>query len=245
MIRAPVALSLVMALAACATPLHLRPVPLAADGRALGQVFLGGWDGHRLEAFNDILVEPGKSPADELAQALSALSKHDYGVVYVETASLAPEMASAHALFCPTAVCLAVLERKGAEDVNGWGNTVAVFELTGPKSDIVGNIWIAGGEVRPPGPTSWPLMCRNKKDVPRYVHPDGGALYPVKAPNGAAGFALFGPNELPAAFHQDGFAAPSETICDRDLIDNPPPKVDPALIQGPPVPPAAATPKKK
>ena len=124
---------------------------------------------------------------------------------------------------------------------------MAVFELTGPKWDVVGNVWIAGPEVRPPGPTTWPLMCRTKKDRPRYVHPDGAAIYPVKAPTGADGFALFGPKELPAEFHETGFAAPSETICDRDLIDNPPPRVDPAPIQGPPVPgaPASAAPKKK
>ena len=250
---APVPLFLTLLLVGCATPLHLRPVALTGDGRELPALFLGGWDGHRLGVFDDSNVEPGVTRAEDLARALSYLSKEQYGVVYLESANLHPEVASAHGLFCAAPVCLVVLERNGGATFNTWGTTLAVFELNGSHRDVVGSVWMDGRAVRLPGPKSWPLLCRNKTDQPHNVHPDGGAIFPAKSGNGPDGFALFGPIDLPAEFHRSGFAAPSATLCDQEAVDQskePQPErpvvaPDPALMQTPAATPAAPQPEPK
>jgi hypothetical protein len=226
--RAPVALLLALLSAGCATPLHLRPVSLTGDGRTLPDLFLGGWDGRRLDLFDDSSVEPGISHLEDVARALSFLSAHEYGVVYIDKARLTPEEARPHGLFCDAPTCLAVLERRGADDFQNWGATLAIFEFGGPKGDIAGQVWIDGRLVRPPGPKKWSLMCRSPQDQPHFVHPDGGAVYPARPSPGGDQFALFGPSEAALDYKKNGFAAPSDTTCVVEPLvpDHPATKAD-------------------
>jgi hypothetical protein len=197
----------------------MRPVSLAGDGRTMQNLFMGGWDGHRLELVDDSAIEPGTTKAEDVAHELSLLSDHDYAVVYVESAKLTPDVASAHGIFCESPVCLVVLDRKGGENIASWGNALAVFELNHPNGDVAGRVWIDGRAVRPPGPTTWPIYCLNVKDTPHYLHPDGAAIFPARA-SSSGGFALFGPTEVPLHYHQDGFLAPAPNTCDQAVADD-------------------------
>jgi hypothetical protein len=227
-----------MVLAACA-PAHLRAVGLTGSGRELPDLFLGGWDGHRLGVFDDTAVEPGVTTRAQLEQALGKLSSSLYAVVYVEKAKLDAEAAK-HGLFCDAPMCLVVLEKKdGGGELSGWGATLAVFELKGPDDAPIGPVWLAGRTIRPPGPAKWERLCRSKSDAPRAIHPDGSALFPARAGLDGDGFALFGPAAEPAALKRDGFPAPSETLCDEEQVrrnaepqpERPKLKLDPSLLQ--------------
>lgn len=230
---------LLLATAACATPFHLRPVPLRSGGRSLQDLFLGGWDGHRLDVFNDTSVEPGTTRANDLAHTLSYLSEQEYAVAYVDKAALTAEEAGAHGLFCDAPACLVVLDRRGGDSWKSWGAALAIFELAGEHNDPIGAIWLDGRTVRPPGPKSWPLLCRTPADQPHFAHPDGNAYYPARPSPGGDAFALFGANEVTAALHASSFAAPSPTTCvvepPKDIAPPPPP----VPVVAPAPPPAA------
>lgn len=222
--------------AACA-PAHLRTVGVSGS-RELPELFLGGWDGRRLGAFDDSYLEPGVTPRAQLVDTVGRLSSSVYGAVWIEKAKLDPAFAAKHGLFCEASTCLAVLDRTDrGGGVDEWGLAVAVFELTGPEDGLVGPIWLAGRMVRPPGPMRWPLLCRGRDDRPRRVHPDGGALYPERVVGGES-FALFGPTLTPALYLSKGTAAPAETVCDDEaarLLAEPPPELpviraDPGLL---------------
>lgn len=227
---------LVVLLSACA-PAHLRSVG-PGGSREMQEFFLGGWDGRRLGVFDDSGVEPGVTTANQLAKSLRHLSGDLYAVVYIESAKLDAVEARKHGLECATAMCLVVFEGKGASELSGWGPAIAIFELKGIGEAPLGPVWLAGRAIRSPGPRRWDLFCRSKTDEPRFVHPDGGALYPARpGPSGDA-FALFGPTELPASYRREGFTAPSETLCDEELVrlqaepapERPEIKADPTLV---------------
>jgi hypothetical protein len=215
-LRVPALLAVACATAACA-PAHLNPVALSG-AREFPELLLGGWDGRRLGLFDDTAIEPGVTSRAQLVQALGRLAPGAYGAIYVQRARLDAALAEKHGLFCDAALCLAVLDRKDrGADFAEWGRAVAVFELAGADSSLVGPVWLAGRAVRSPGPGRWPLLCRGRTDSPRRVHPDGGALYPERVV-GAEEFVLFGPTELPAQYLERGTPAPSETLCDDEAV---------------------------
>jgi hypothetical protein len=176
-------------------------------------LFLGGWDGHRLDLVNDTSIEPGVTPIDEVTHDLSLLSAKDYAVIFIDKAKLTPEEATPHGLFCDAPTCLAVLDRHGGEDFRSWGPAVAIFEFTGPKAAVAGAVWMDGSVVRPPGPRTWPMQCKAASEQPRFVHADGMAVFPVRPSPSGEGFAQFGPSDLTAAYKRDGYPAPNTTSC--------------------------------
>jgi hypothetical protein len=231
-------LALLFALSACATPLHLRPVPLTNGGRTLPALFMGGWDGHRLDLVDDTSIEPGTTRVEELTRALAKLSANEYGVIFVESARLNAEVTAPHALFCQTTNCVVVIDRHKSEHLADWGPALAIFELTGPHDDVVGSIWMDGGVIRPPGPKSWPQQCRNPTDPPQRVHPDGNGVFPVRSSGTGVGFALFGPSDVASAYRREGFPAPVENGCVREV---PKEAAPPATAPTPAVAPAKPT----
>jgi hypothetical protein len=210
-------------------------------------LFMGGWDGHRLGLVDDNAIEPGVTRADDVAHELSLLAEHDYAVIYVESAKLSPDVAAAHGIFCESPVCLVVLDRRGGDSLTSWGTALAIFELNHPHGDVAGRVWMDGRMVRPPGPTTWPLFCLSKTDSPHFLHPDGAAIYPARASPNGDGFALFGPTDVPLQYHRDGFLAPAPNTCDQAVADDakkPQPekpliKPDQAILQA--APPAASS----
>ncbi len=229
-LKRAVVLAVGLVVISCA-PAHLRAIGLSGSGRSLPELFLGGWDGRRLHLYTDGFVIPGQTTRPQLVDVLGNLSSDLYAVVYVQSAKLDPVAAKAHGIFCDTPWCMVVLDRKGGGSFAQWGSALAVFELAGPGDGPIRNVWLAGSEVRPPGPTTWDHKCLTKKDTPRYVHPDGGALYPAKVSSTGVAFALFGPRDLAGRYENDGFDAPSDTLCDETLVRlskerfPPPPKV--------------------
>jgi hypothetical protein len=173
----------------------------------------------------------------EVAKSLSHLSSNEYAAIYFESTKLQSSTAAAHALFCPSPACIAVLERKGGSSLDEWGDAVAIVELKSLANQPIGSIWLNERAIRPPGPKRWALLCRNKQDPPRYVHADGGAIFPAQWV-GKASFALFGPRDT-SSDYLAGFAAPSETQCDEEIVqrekepqpERPQIKADPALLQ--------------
>lgn len=234
--RAILGASLVLALGCATSPIH--EMPLSSGGRNLPDLFLGGWDGHRLHVFNDTSLEPGLSTYRDVEEALRYLSSEKYAAMYMEQKELKPEVTAAHGFFCTTEACVVVLERKGGETLKGFGKALAIIELNGTAQQPIGSVWIQEKEVRSPGPRHWPLLCRYKTDQPRHVHEDGSALFPAQTVDKVA-FAVFGPQELPAQYQQAGIQAPSETTCDDDVArsqreppaERPQIKADPNLIQ--------------
>ena len=226
-----------LVLSACA-PAHLRAIGLSGSGRDLPELFLGGWDGKRLHVFDDTFVEPGTTTRPQLVQELQSLASDEYAVLYVQAAKLDPLAAKAHGIFCDSPWCLGVLARHGSGSFDKLGDAVAIFELAGPGDGPIGKVWLAGKEVRPPGPTTWDHLCLTKADTPKYVHPDGGALFPARVGATGVEFALFGPRQEPARYENAGFEAPSDKLCDEELVRQshdslpPPPKltIDPKLL---------------
>jgi hypothetical protein len=218
-------------------PAHMKTLSLTHGGRDLPGLILGGWDGHRLNLFDDTSIEPGVSKFRDLDRALGHLSSDQYAAVYVEAAKL-DAAAAAHGIFCHTVACVAVLERMGGDEFSQWGQAQALFELRGIDEEPLGSVWLQDRAIRPPGPRKWPLLCRSKTDQPRNVHADGAAIFPALV-QGSSAFALFGPPELPAEYQKVGFAAPSETLCDEEAVriqkepapERPVIKPDPALMQ--------------
>jgi hypothetical protein len=224
-------------LTACA-PAHLKTIGLAGGGREMPELFNGGWSGRHLGAFNDLQVEPGVTRRSELVPLVASLAKGKYAAAYVAKAQL-DAAAAKHALFCESPMCLVVFDRNGADDYAGWGEAVAIFELpTGAEDGPIGPIWLAASSIRAPGPRKWDLLCASKEAPPRYVHPDGSALYPART-DGREGFALFG-TPLAGAYRR-GFASPSATVCDEEKarlqqepeLERPKLQLDPRMLQGP------------
>jgi len=237
-VRARLAVPVAVASALCACgPAHLREVR-PSGGRDLRELFLGGWDGRRLTLFDETTLEPGFTTHAQLLRQLAYLSSDAYTMVYVERAKV-DAAAAAHDLFCDAAICLAVVDRRSGSRLEKWGNALAVFELAGPDGAApLGAVWIAGAAVRPPGPRRWHLLCRSHADQPRFVHPDGGAYFPVR-PGRTDGFARFGADPIVAEYRKRGTAAPSEATCDDETArmqkEEPPPvrptfKADPTLL---------------
>lgn len=226
-----------LALAACA-PEHLRALGLSGGGRELPELFLGGWDGRRLGVFDDSQVEPGVTTRSQLVRVLGVLSSDLYAVVYVEKARLDAE-AARHGLTCDAPMCLVVFERKGGDSLARWGAALAVFELKGAGDDAIGPVWLSARAIRPPGPTRWDRLCLTRSDTPRYVHPDGAAIFPARPGLDGDAFALFGPTDEPASYRRDGFAAPSARLCDEELVrqqgepepERPKLDVDPSILR--------------
>lgn len=207
-----------LSLSACA-PGHLRPLGLSGE-RDVGEVFLGGWDGRRLRVFNDLTVEPGVTPRKVLVQALSNLSGSRFAALWVDGAQLDAEL-RAHDGFCETAMCVFVFERQRGRDLPSWGPVVAVFELVGDESQLVGSAWLANDAIRPPGPESWSLRCRDENDRPVAVHADGGAIYPHRIGEVlGTRYALFDRERVPETYRKPamliGFQAPNASTCDHD-----------------------------
>jgi hypothetical protein len=231
-----VLLVLAAACLACG-PAHLKTVSLAGGGRDLRDLFLGGWDGHRLTLFDESAVEPGLTTHGELLSALAFLSGDAYALAYVEKDKLDADTA-AHDIFCDAPACLVLVERKDGA-ARGWGSALAVFELSAlDKAAPIGAVWIAGSAVRAPGPRRWPLLCRSRTDAPRNVHPDGAALFPAR-PGKLDGFARFGALDLAADYRARGTVAPSPVTCDEEAArinrEEPPPerpvfRPDPTLL---------------
>lgn len=223
-------------LTACA-PAHLKTIGLSGGGREMSELFNGGWSGRHLGSFNDVPVEPGVTRRSELVAVVSALSKAQYAAVYIDKGKM-DGTAAQHALFCESPMCLVVFDRNGADEYTRWGEAVAIFELpTGAEDGPIGPIWLSASSIRAPGPRKWDLMCVSKEAPPRYVHPDGSALYPART-DGREGFALFG---TPAAgAYRRGFAAPAATVCDEEKarlqqepeLERPKLQVDPRMLQG-------------
>lgn len=238
----------VLLLCSCATPLHLRPVALTNGGRTLPNLFMGGWDGHRLDLVDDTSVEPGVTRTADLARALAKLSASDYGVIFVETAQLTADVTAPHSLFCPQAACAVVMDRNHGQELKDWGPAVAIFELTGPQNELVGSIWMDGGVIRPPGPKTWPSMCRNPTDPAVHVHPDGNAVFPIRASGSGVGFALFGNSDLAMQLRKDSYPALSDGSCLRELppqIAPEPEPVKPTVAPAKPAPADESAPRKK
>lgn len=230
-----------LALSACA-PAHMRHLGLGGD-RDVGEVFLGGWDGRRLRVFNDKTVEPGVTPRKQLVNALSYLSDTRFVALWVDGAML-DDALRAHGAFCETRLCVLVFDRRRGGDLASWGPVVAVFELVGDDSQIVGAAWLANEAIRPPGPEAWSLRCQDENDTPVAVHSDGGAIYPERI--GAAlgtRYALFDRQKVPEPYRKPamliGFQAPNALTCDHDkarLGEQPEPEkpridVDPSLFE--------------
>jgi hypothetical protein len=173
-----------------------------------------------------------------LVQDLSALSSRLYTVAYVDPKALSPASAGQHALFCEAPMCLVVFDRRNGGADEEWGGALAIFELPGQGDEPVGRIWLADGALRSPGAKRWNLLCRTEKDTPMHVHPEGGAIYPLHAGSDGHAFALFGSDELAAEYRSNGFAAPSEELCDEGLVrlqagpGRPALNFDPAMLQG-------------
>ena len=221
---------------ACATS-PIKEIPLSGSDRDLPQLFLGGWDGHRLLLYDDTTLEPGRSLYRDVVQALHGLSSDLYAVAYLDQGEV-KTYAAQHGIFCSAAACLVVLARHGGEKIDDWGKAEAVIELNGMGTEPIGSVWIQEKAIRAPGPKKWPLLCRARNDQPRYVHEDGGALFPGQTVGGLS-FAVFGPQEVATQYQQANMRAPSDTTCDEDIArsqrepqpERPQLKADPNLIQ--------------
>ncbi len=221
----------------CATVGHGQPVGLARSGRALPELFLGGWDGKRLGVFDDSTIEPGLSNRQQLVAALKHLASDQYRALYLERSRLGPD-AEAKGLFCATPLCIVVFEQKPGARL---GELVAVFELNGAGDEPIGSIWLAASGVRAPGPTRWPRYCKSKDDVPHNVHADGAAVFPARAVQGGQPFAHFGVPKEALELTREGFAAPFDEFCDEEAArrknepepERPRLQADPSLLKSP------------
>lgn len=235
MLRWSLVLGASLLMMACG-PAHMGTLSLSGE-RDMQTLVLGGWDGQRLILFNDTTIEPFLTESKDVARYMKQLSGSQYAAVYFETAKLPAKDAEPHSIFCPSAFCIAVLERNGGSSFASWGEAAAIIELKSLENAPIGAVWINEKSVRPPGPSRWPLLCREKSQPPRYVHPDGGALFPAMKV-GKASFAHFAKREMTREY-LSGFSAPSEKLCDEELVrleQEPPPerpqiKADPTLMQ--------------
>lgn len=230
---------LLLALSACG-PAHLRTVGLSGGGRELPELFLGGWDGKRLRLYDDRVLEPGLSTATEVAAAVGSLSSTLYVAAWVDPKQLDAATAQAKGIVCDAALCLVVFAHGDGAGLTGWGAPLAIFELEGEARKLSSS-WIAARAIRPPGPVRWPLKCLTAKDTPRFVHPDGGAIFPAWGAADDNGFAVFDPDAVPAEWRtggEAGFEAPSPRFCDEErarLAQEPAPErpdieADPSLL---------------
>lgn len=236
--RTAVIAVLAVLLGACVPPAHLRSLSLSRGGRELPELFLGGWDGRRLKLHDDTALRVGASTHREVVTALARLS-NAYGTVYIEASQLDANETDARGFFCEAPWCLVVFDRAGRKVYAEWGEPLAIFELTGVEPEsVLGNVWLVEKAIRAPGPSRWPLKCRDDGDMPRNIHPDGNALFPVRSAYEEEAWARFGPSEIGEAY-RDGFTAPSEQTCSYEearLANEPAPEkpeieIDPSLLK--------------
>lgn len=229
---------LAILLGACVPPAHLRYLSLSRGGRDLPELFLGGWDGRRLKLHDDTDLRVGASSHRDVVAALSKLS-NAYGTVYVDSTRLEADESERRGFFCDSPWCLVVFDRAEKKIYADWGEPLAIFELSGVEPDaVLGNVWLVEKAVRAPGPSRWPLKCRDDDDMPRNIHPDGNALFPARSAFGEEAWARFGPSEIADAY-RSGASAPSEQTCSYEEArranepspEKPEIEIDPSLLK--------------